>query len=243
VAMPALQFDHDQPVVDPDQLKMPETATHRRAVDLIGLAATGLLGSGDRMFRDMNWYPVDGGGPMAPDLMVLPAGAIEPNPTSYRQDRTDGPPPTVVVEVPSESDTFVSFRAKAFRYRALGTVAYLVVTASPHQAVLRLGPDHSEPQPWADRPIAELGDLRLGFHDGELVATTPAGIRASSDADLLAEADGRATEADGRATEAEGRATEAERRASEAEGRAADLARRLEALGVGPDEGANTTSS
>lgn len=217
MAMPAVQFDDDPPVVDPDQLKMPEAAAHRGAVDLIGLAATRLLGPDTRVFRDLNWYPTDGGGPMAPDLMVLPAGAVEPSPTSYRQDQTGGPPPMVVVEVPSESDTFVSFRAKAFRYQGLGTVVYLVVVEGPRQTVLRLGPnDDGEPRPWVDQPIAELGGLRLGFDGGELVAITPAGVRAARDVDLL---------------------TQAEDRATAAEERAEALLRQLQALGVEPPSG------
>ena len=235
MAMPALQFDDDQPVLDPDSLKMPETPAHRRAVDLIGLAASRLLGVDSRVFRDMNWYPTDGGGPMAPDLMVLPAVAIGPDLRSYRQNPDGGPPPMVVFEMPSESDSFASFRAKALRYQALGTVVYLVVTERPHPAVLRLGRGDREPQPWADLAISELAGLRLGFDGDELVATLPDGTRARSDADLVAMAHERAAEAETRAAEAHERAAEAEARAAAAERAARALTRRLEALGIDSD--------
>ena len=52
--MPALQLDDDAPVPDPDCLKVPENAHHRQVVDVVALAATGLLGSDVRVFRDMN---------------------------------------------------------------------------------------------------------------------------------------------------------------------------------------------
>ena len=207
MSMPAVQFDDDdQPVLDPDSLKMPETAVHRRTIDLIGLAVTNALGSGARVFRDMNWYPADGSAAIAPDLMVLAADAVEASPRSYRQDKTGGPAPIAVVEVPSASDSFVSFRAKAFRLQRLGTVVYLVVPEAPGQAVLRLGPGDREPQPWTDRPIGELGGIRLGFDGGELVAETPAGLRGTSDADLFARAEQRAADSEQRAAVLEERA-------------------------------------
>lgn len=212
MSMPTLQFDDDH-LVDPDQLKMPESDGHRRTVDLIGLAVSRLLGPEFRVFRDMNWYPAGGGNPMAPDLMVLPAGATDPRPTSYRQDLTDGPSPVAVVEVPSESDGFVAFREKAFRYQALGTPVYLVVIEGA-RAVLRLGPQDTEPMPWANRPIDELGGIQLGFDGDDLVLTTPDGVRATSDADLL---------------------DVVERRADAAEARAEALRRQLDALGVVPE--------
>jgi len=65
VFMPALPIDCDDEILNPDDLKMPERAVRRRAVDLIGLSAARLLGPGHRVFRDLNWYPNDSGGPMA----------------------------------------------------------------------------------------------------------------------------------------------------------------------------------
>ncbi len=226
--MPALQFDDDQPVLDPDTLKMPESAAHRQAIDLVGLAVTHTLGSQVQVFRDMNWYPTDGGGPVAPDLMVLPAEAIEPSPTSYRQDQTGGPPPLAVVEVPSASDTYVSFRTKALRLHQLGAVVYLVIVQSPGQAVLRLGPGDREPQPWVGQPMEELGGILLSFEVGHLVLETPGGLRGTSDADLLANIDSRAVEAERRAVEAEGRV-------EVAEGRLAALVGQMEAHGITPE--------
>ena len=205
--MPALEFDDEAPILDPDTLKMAEAPAHQQVIDLIGLAATTLIGPDLRVFRDMNWYPPDGRGPMAPDVMVLALDATEPWPKSYRQDQTDGPPPTAVVEVPSDSDTFTSLLAKAQRYRALGTVTYLVAIDTPEPTVLRLGPDDVEPRYWVDQPMPELGGIRLVTHDGELplALVTPSGIRATSDAELLGEAERRA----------EARIAELERRLAE----------------------------
>ena len=214
MSMPALQFDDDQPVLDPDSLKVAETAAHRRTIDLVGLAATHLLGSQVQVFRDMNWYPTDGGGPVAPDLMVLPAGTTEPSPTSYRQDQTGGPPPLAVVEVPSASDSYVSFRLKALRLHRLGAVVYLVIVQSPGQEVLRLGPGDREPQPWEGQPMDELGDIRLLFEAADLVLEMPDGLRVTSDADLLAQIEGRA---------------------EAAEERLAALMRQMEAQGIQPE--------
>ncbi len=216
MSMPALRFGDELPVVDVDhirdQLKMPETSTHRRLCDLVGLAVTTLVEPEFRVFRDLNWYP-GRGGPIAPDVMVLPADAVGDEPTSYRQDRTDGPPPVAVVEVPSDSDTFVSLLAKAHRYQSLETVAYLIVPGPTQPRVLRLAPDDAEPRAWTGTPIDELGGIRLEIDDERIVLVTPSGVRASSDAEFLAaEADRRAAE---HATAAEERIAELERRLTE----------------------------
>ena len=235
MSMPALQFDDDQPVLDLDSLKVAETAAHRRTIDLVGLAATHLLGSQVQVFRDMNWYPTDGGGPVAPDLMVLPAGTTEPSPTSYRQDQTGGPPALVVVEVPSASDGFLTLWAKVRRLHGLGSVVYVVVVQPPGLDVLRIGPGDGESQSWVGRPIEELGGIRLSFEGSELVAETPSGLRGTSDGDLLAQVQRSAVAAEGRAEAAESRAEAAEGRAEAAEGRLAALVRQLEAHGITPE--------
>jgi len=197
VSMPAMPFDSDV-VVDPDDLKSPERAAHRRAVDVVALAATRLLGPDFRVFCDLNWYPNDDAGAMAPDVMVLPSAAVEASPRSYRQAQPDGEAPIVVVEVPSDGDSFAAFRAKAFRYRDLGSVAYIVVVDGPRHTVLRLGPDNTEPVLWIDKPIPELGGLSLGFDDKTLVVTTPTGAQAASADGLLAIAEQRAEAERGR---------------------------------------------
>lgn len=199
----------DEPIVDPDTLKVAETATHRRMVDLVGLAATTLVGPDRRVFCDMNWYPVDDGGPMAPDVMVLPADATEPEPRSYRQDQTGGPPPLAVVEVPSDSDTFESFLAKTQRYQSLGTVTYLVVPGTPRPAVLRFGADDGrpaapEPRSWIGEPIDELGGFRLLVEDDEIVLVTPTGLRARSSGELLEDAERRIAELERQLAEGRG---------------------------------------
>lgn len=208
----------EDPLFDPDLVKMPESPDHRRAVDLIGLATTQLLDpSQHEVFRDLNWYPPDGGTHIAPDVMVVPAGVVvEPpgsgrdRPKSYRQDLLDGPPASVVVEIPSATDGFMSLRAKAKRYQALGAVVYVVGVDSPNPVILRLGPDDEEFVVWIDRPIDELGGFSLHFDGGELVLTSPDGLQATSDHGL----------------------TEAQ--VARAEQRADALARRLRDLGVDP---------
>ncbi len=86
---------------DPDTLKMPENPDHRRIVDAIGIAAARQLRPNTIVYRDMNWYPSDGGHAMAPDLMTLPAGVLERGAKSYRQRLVHMPCPGVVVEVAS----------------------------------------------------------------------------------------------------------------------------------------------
>ncbi len=219
VSMPAVVFDHDDhPPGLPDDLKMPERAVHRQAVDVIALAATRLLGPSVRVFRDMNWYPADGGNATAPDIMFLGAEAVEPSPRSYRQN--DGPPPLVVVEIPSDDDSFAAFRTKAKRAQANGSVVYIAVVDGPDPVVLRLGLDDTEFVAWTGRPLTELGNLRIDYDDGELTVVLPDGLRASTDADLV--------------SAAEAKAEEAEARADEALARAGEMARLLREHGIDP---------
>ena len=211
MSMAALQFDDEAPLADPDTLKMPESSAHRRVIDLIGLAATTLVAADHRIFRDMNWYPGDGGGPIAPDVMVLASDAVDDEPKSYRQDQRGGPPPAAVVEVPSDSDSFASLLAKAQRYQSLDTVTYLVVVDTPTPVVLRLAPGDGEPHNWVDQPMPEFGGIRLVIDGGRLELITPGGVRAASDADLVrGEAAARAA--------AEQRIAELERRLAEGRG-------------------------
>lgn len=220
MSMPAVVFDRDDhPPGLPDDLKMPERHVHRQAVDVIALAATRLLGPSVRVFRDMNWYPADGGNATAPDIMILDADAVEESPRSYRQ--LDGPAPLVVVEIPSDDDGFAAFRTKARRAQAHGSVVYIVVVDGPDPVVLRLGPDDLEFVPWTGRPVPELGNLILDFDDRQLVVELPNGLRAHSDADLV--------------STLEARAEESEARAIEAKARAAELTRLLREHGIDPD--------
>lgn len=226
MSMPALVFDEDDPLFDPDELKMPESPAHRQTVDAIALAAVDLLGPDQRVFRDMNWYPDDGGSAVAPDIMVLPADALPlpPGPVvdwprSYQQG-PDDPVPSVVVEVPSKADDVGSLFTKAHRCRRLGAVVYLVlITASPPE-VYRFSPDQSGNELWVDRPIPELAGLSIGFDDGMMVVAMPDGLRISSDGAMNAELRSRANQAEARSEQAEAR--------SEA------LARKLRELGIDP---------
>ncbi len=81
---------------------------------------------------------------------------------------------------------------------------------------------------WLDKPIPELGGLRLTFEDGEVAVVLPDQIVASSDHEILS-----ATK--DRLVAAEARVAEHERRAAEAERRAAELEQRLREAGIDPD--------
>lgn len=209
--------DHDdESFVDPDDIKMPESPEHRRVTDLIAAVAERLLPH-LAIYRDMNWYPRDGGNAVAPDVMTLPAGSLPTLAKSYQQS-VDGPVPGVVVEVLSESDTFDNFHAKTSRYRRLGVVVYVVMVHPESVDVLRM--QDTDYNRWIDRPIPELGDLRLDIDDGTIIVVTPDGTRLHRAGDLV--------------TVTEQRADDAERRASDAERRAAVLEAQLRALGIDP---------
>ena len=196
MSMPATAFN-DEFVPDPDELKMPESPDHREAVELIAVFAERLLSPQFEVFRDMNWYPTDAGNAVAPDVMVLPAGAMEPEvgqprPKSYRQDQIGGPLPLAVIEVASETDSYPSLWAKARRYRELGVPTYLVSLEAGCNVFLT-SPQQRFPVPWVDEPIPELGGLRLSFDDDNgLVVIGPDGVRHDSVVGALAEAERRA---------------------------------------------------
>jgi Putative restriction endonuclease len=199
--------------IDPDTLKMPENPKHRRIIDAIAVAAETQLDVGVVVYRDMNWYPPDGGNAVAPDVMVLPAGVLQPDDNSYSQRTAAVPFPLVVVEVPSATDTFDGLRAKAARYSALGVDVYVVSTEPSLGAALRLAPGTAEFVPWTGQPIAPLGGLTISVVDGSVVVRTADGRTFSSAAELVELAD---------------------ERASQAEARAAELEAKLRALGVEP---------
>lgn len=71
MSMPTADL-YGESFVDPDELKMPESPEHRNAAALIEQRARNLLSDDHEVYGDMNWYPLDGGQPMAPDVMVLP---------------------------------------------------------------------------------------------------------------------------------------------------------------------------
>lgn len=206
--------------IDPDTLKMPENPRHRRIIDAIGMVANHYVGAGTVVYRDMNWYPPDGGNAVAPDLMTLPAGALDPGSSSYRQSESDLPSPGVVVEVPSPTDTYDGLSAKAARYISLGVDVYLVSTEPALGAARRLVPGTTEFVAWTGKPIEPLGGLTIEIVEGEVMVRTPDGHVFSEDSELY-----------GRLLFAE-RAARVE--ANEANARAADLEARLRALGVEP---------
>ncbi len=190
----------------------------------------------------MNWYPSDGGNAVAPDIMVLPVGAFIAPPdakpgdslNSYRQDKTGGPPAVVVVELPSESDGYNSLRTKLARYAELGTTAY-VVGVDESQTIERFAPSPKEAEAWItaegwnDRPIPELGGLRLRFDDGQLTVIMPDGTTARSDHQLV----DRARQ---QADELEQRLFRLEQQVAAYEQRAAGLEQQLREAGIEPDD-------
>jgi Putative restriction endonuclease len=210
MATAAQWVDDDDRCFDPDDLKMPESPEHRRVIDAIGIVASRLLGPDVVVYRDMNWYPTDGGNAVAPDLMVLPANAFVER--SYKQP-TDGPVPSVVVEVPSASDGFTDFLQKAARYQRLGVCCYSVITGSGVCSVLRSVPGEGTANTvWTGEPIAELGGLRIDVSDDRIVVVTPMGDVLVHDSDLVEAAEQRTTEAEYRTTESQQRVAELEDR-------------------------------
>jgi Putative restriction endonuclease len=205
---------------DPDTLKMPENPKHRRIIDAIGMVANHYVGADTVVYRDMNWYPPDGGNAVAPDLMTLPVGALDSGSSSYRQSEADSPFPGVVVEVPSPTDTFDGLSAKAARYISLGVDVYLVSTEPALGAARRLVPGTTEFVAWTGKPIEPLGGLTIEIVDGEVKVRTPDGHVFSEDSELY-----------GWLLSAE-RAARSE--ANEANARAAGFEARLRALGVEP---------
>jgi Putative restriction endonuclease len=188
--------DDDDRCFDPDDLKMPESPEHRRVIDAIGIVASRLLGPDVVVYRDMNWYPTDGGNAVAPDLMVLPANAFVER--SYKQP-ADGPVPLVVVEVPSASDGYTDFLQKAARYQRLGVCCYSVITGSGVCSVLRSTPGEGTASTvWTGEPIAELGNLRIAVSDDRIVVVTPSGDVLVHDSDLVEASERRVSELEAR---------------------------------------------
>jgi hypothetical protein len=219
MAMPAVEHVEDH-FLDPDELKVPESPAHRQAVDLIALLAKDLLGPAWAVYRDMNWYPPDGGNAVAPDIM-LAEGARPPRAKSYRQRDAELPWPSVVVEVPSRTDGYSSFRAKLERYRRLGVVAYVVDVEDGARSIERVDPDGDAPIPWDGRPMPQLGGLILTFDDeGALVARLSEGVFVRADEHALAHLRRQAEAARGEA--------------EAARARVAELEARLRALGADP---------
>lgn len=224
--MSTLPID-DESMASQDTLKVPQSAPHHWAMDLIAQAARGLLGSEFHVFADMNWYHPDYPHPVAPDVMVIPAGGVEPRLRSYQQG--GGVSPTVVVEIPSENNTAFEVQKKNLRYKNLGVVTIAVYIEPGTEEVLRRGPDDQDLRNWTGRPIPELGGLALDFDkQGILRATTPDGYSGTSHAEIL-----HAIHADQQAA-AEANAAAAEANAAEAEAKMAAMAEQLRAAGIEP---------
>lgn len=219
--------DPDHPLHDPDLIKMAESGAHSRTVDLLVLATRQSLGDDVWVFRDLNWYPTDGGNAIAPDVMVVPRSAVGEPPKSYRQHQTDGPDPLVVVEVASDTDGFASLLAKTRRYQRLGPPAY-VVALDDEPDFFRLGPGDRDLISWLGRPVEELGGFTIDIVDGRPQVTMPDGTAARDHIELL-------TSAHQRADQARNRADQARNRADRAEDTAEALRAQLRSLGVEPD--------
>jgi Uma2 family endonuclease len=188
VSVPAVDHD-DEFIVDPDDLKMPESPEHRRVTDLIAAVAERLLPD-TAIYRDMNWYPLDGRTAIAPDVMTLPIGIVQRGMKSYRQP-SNGVSPGVAVEIASASDSVSAFTAKTHRYRRLGVPLYVVTVDIDALDVVvhRDGPER-----WIGRPIPELGGLRIDVNDDSIVVVMPDGLVLHTAGDLVRHADRRVEE-------------------------------------------------
>ncbi len=223
--------------LDPDEIKVPESPDHSTAVDVIVYATRALIGTDHDVYRDMNWYPTDGGNAVAPDVMTLPKGTLQetatvPKPKSYKQTDPAFPLPGVALEVASETDSWASMHDKLSRYRSLNVMAY-VVTLTPTSRVERFSPDSKVSEDWEAKPIPELGGQRVSFDDeGELVVTLPDGSSGRSNDELAAS---MASAHVVRADQAQAQADEAQTQADEAKARVAQLEAQLRALGAEPE--------
>jgi hypothetical protein len=222
--MPAVDVD-DEPFIDPDELKVPESPEHRRVAELIAVAAEQQLAS-SAVYRDMNWYPLDGGTAIAPDVMTLPAGTLPVGAKSYRQP-DGGPLPGVVIEVPSNSDAVNSFLAKTSRCQRLGVVVYMVTVEDGFVGVVRMAGVGTDYLHWTGRPIPELGNICVDVSDGEIVIRSSTNQVFRSAVDMIADANQRAADANQRAADAN-------QRAAEATNRVDALEAQLRALGAEP---------
>lgn len=206
--------------LDPDTMKVPENPEHRRIVDAIGIVASRALRPHTMVYRDMNWYPPDGGNAVAPDIMTLPSGVLPHEGKSYRQTDVDMPFPSAVVEVPSATDTFDGLRAKSARLNALGVDVYIISTDAIVGGAMRVAPGSTALVNWTGKPIAALGGLSIEMAEGSVAVRTPEGLLISTDAELLDML-------------AAGREA-AEAQAELERARATQLEARLRALGVEP---------
>ncbi len=198
-------YEVDEFFVDPDELKMPESPMHRSLAEMVAAATDHQLGSAVVCYRDMNWYPLDGLGPLAPDVFVLPPATLAVEDRSYRQ-QPDGPTPTAVVEVPSHHDRLNEFRAKLRRYRQLGVAVYVLYADIGEASVERWDPADDLPRQWLGQPVAEFGNFVLDCDKaGRLVARTSDGLEFASAEELRTRLVARAEEAVGRVAELEAR--------------------------------------
>jgi Putative restriction endonuclease len=209
---------------DPDTLKVPENPDHRRMVDAIGIVAARQLRPNTVVYRDMNWYPSDGGHAMAPDLMTLPVGVLERGAKSYQQRLAHLPSPGVVIEVPSNTDTFDGLRAKAARCNALGVDVYVISTDPTVGAALRFAPGDGEFIIWTGKPIVPLGGLSIEVVGSDVMVRTAEGLLIAADIDLLTLVE----------TERDEELQTAFLDAEKAHARAAELEAQLRALGAEP---------
>lgn len=167
VSAVAPRYADQDPLFDPDEDLVPESRDHRRLCELVALATAHALAERADVVRNLNLYP-RGEHPLAPDVMVLPAGTLPRAAKSYHPAEVGGPLPVAVVEVPSDSDTFTSFRSKLHRYQRLGVPVYVLYAEPSEPGVERLLPEELHLQSWLDRPCPELGEIVFAVGDGRV---------------------------------------------------------------------------
>lgn len=183
----------DELIHYPDEEQVPEARAHRSMAVLLKVAVARTLGADWAVDGNLNWYPDDGGTPVAPDVIVLPAGLLAPDATSYQQRDHDGPAPRVVVEIPSRSDDFPTFVGKLHRLQRLGTVVYVVNVAPAEPEVFRLGPGDDALRAWLGQACPELGGIVFQVRDRQLVVWMPDGLVAADVEELNRVLETRAT--------------------------------------------------
>lgn len=124
--------NHDDVVLlAPEEGAVPESAEHARLVDLVGAGTTARFrGRPDVAVHErLAWFPDhdDAGIRLDPDVMVVFGRPQTPR-RSYKGWMEEGVPPTLIIEIVSESDTDEDYRRRLQRARRYGVEEVVLVS-------------------------------------------------------------------------------------------------------------------
>ena len=255
---PLLRIDPDDPYPESDGAPMAENTLQFDWIVKIKENLEILFADRADVFvaGDLFWYPVPDRrviGPLAPDAMVAFGRPKGPR-GSYRQWEEGGIAPQVVFEIMSPSNSVKEMRDKLEFYDAYGVEEYYVYDPDQNRLEIWLR------QGGSLRPMSHLNGwtsprlgIRFAVRPETLEIFDPAGRPFRSPLELARQAEQerlRAAQADERADQADERAEQERLRAERADEhadqermhaerehqRAEQLAQRLRALGVDPND-------